>query len=238
VCAVYPRDSILSLAGLVSLNHLLTNRHRPVLRAWRHGRLNASEQEQARRFRNASDADIIEMLLEMADPAARGELAHKLSTRDPTPLVGALRRPDHGLWRSHYLRLALHEAVERPRRECDASHAFEWTLRARDLCQRHGARFTLVIIPEGCQVDPALRATWAPLADMRRALAYKRAASGRLTLWAQQAGIVCIDLHHVLDGVPRAYLNLDGHWSDRGVAIVSASLSRNIRHARRSADSR
>ena len=72
-----------------------------------------------------------------------------------------------------------------------------------------------------------------PLTDMRQLTEPARAASQRLLSRAREAKMRTLDLHDVLDGVPGAYLNLDGHWSDKGVQIAAEAVATELRSDRR-----
>ena len=108
-----------------------------------------------------------------------------------------------------------------------------WAVESADRCRRRGVEFTLVVVPEAFQVDSRMREQWLPLTDMRQLTKPCGEAAGRLCRRAVAAGLDVLDLHPVLQDIPGTYLNLDGHWSDKGVEIVSDAL---VRHLRRAGD--
>ena len=145
--------------------------------------------------------------------------------------MSPLPAPDEGLFRSYYLTLGLEGAAfpggswsrldERP--------AYEWLRACRRACQRRGVRFVLVVIPEAFQVDARMRRQWMPLTDMRMVTAPTRDAATRLLDHARADGMACVDLHEPLREIPGTCLNLDGHWSAKGVAEVATALAADVR---------
>lgn len=232
ITAVSPRGSLLSTLGLRRLNHLAMNRQRPVLQTWfAAGDLSAREDRLAEMIRQADDARLRDLLYSLDyhkfSPMQRDRLAARLNTPEMVPFFEMLRQPDQGLFRSYYLSAALWSASVgggqwEPLSITATAH---WIDRTADLCRDRGVRFTLVIIPEAFQVDLRMAEQWLPLTDMTTLTRSTREASGRLAQWAAWQGMHVIDLHDVLGGQRGTYLNLDGHWSDHGVEVVSDFLA-------------
>jgi hypothetical protein len=234
IVAVYPRSSLFSTLGLRGLNHLLTNNRRPVLQAWfAAGDLGAREGRLARLLREADDATARQYLLGASGMGVdeRSRLAARLNKPENERFLAVLRNPDQGLFRSYYLSAGLWSAAN-PGEQWEHNseeHAYFWIRKAEELCRRQGIGFTLAIIPEAFQVDSRMQQQWQPLADMRHLTAPCREAARRLRWRAEADGLDVVDLHDVLQDVPGTYLNLDGHWSDRGVEVVAEALAERLR---------
>ncbi len=232
IAAVYPRGSMLQSLGLLGINHLLTNRQRPVIQAWLTGG-DLHEQEQAR---HASLARMSDDTMRQALAGAAGlpadrqrRLEQRLGQPAMKEFFQILREPDEGLFRSYYLVAALTAAGSPGKTQWAANSevaALHWVTLSANLCRELGVDFTLVIIPEAFQVDSRMQKQWAPLADMRHLTKPTRDASRRLAERARAAKIDTLDLHTALPDQAGCYLNLDGHWSDQGVEIVSEVLAK------------
>lgn len=232
VTAVSPRGSSLRSVGLRGLNHLATNRYRPVLQTWfASGDLHTREKRLGEMMAEADDARLRDLLYSLEypnlNPMQRDRLAARLNSPNMKPFFEMLRSPDQGLFRSYYLSAALWSASVGggewpPLSEAFAAH---WIGSTHALCRDRGVEFTLVIIPEAFQVDNRMAEQWQPLTDMPRLTHSTRVAALRLAGWARQLDMNVIDLHDVLNDLPGTYLNLDGHWSDRGVEVVSDYLA-------------
>jgi hypothetical protein len=230
VAAVYPRDSVLSLLGLRELNHVATNRLRPVVRIWGGaGELRAEEESLAGRIASATDEEMPALLATLVRRADREKVERRLRRRDLGAFYAMLRRPDQGLFRSYYLSAGLKAlAVGERRADVTPAYAYRWVRRTRDLVAARGLRFTLVVVPEAFQVDDRMRELWLPLMDMQGLMAPERAASLELAKVCRGDGMDVVDLHDVLSGTPGTYLNPDGHWSALGVEVVAGELSRHL----------
>jgi hypothetical protein len=230
VAAVYPRESVLSLLGLRALNHAATNRLRPVVRIWGEaGELQQEEQSLALRIARANDAELPALLSGLVRRADRERVQGLLQGRDLRPFYAMLRQPDQGLFRSYYLYAGLKALAAGERRaEVTPAYAYRWVRRTRDLCRARGIGFTLVIVPEAFQVDDRMRGLWMPLLDMRELMAPERAACEELAKVCRGDGMDVLDLHGALAGLPGTYLNPDGHWSARGVQVVSEVVARHL----------
>jgi hypothetical protein len=236
IVAVYPRDSLFSTIRLRALNYLLTNDSRPVLRAWfAAGSLHERESRLGRTLAEASDQELRNKLYSFDYPPNRSQQQNKnLAARLNGPGMAAffdiLRHPDKNLFRSYYLSTALWSASVGDGQwpPLSEDNALYWVTKTRDLCHENNIAFTLVVIPEAFQVDSRMCEQWQPLTNMRQLTAPARTAARRLVVRARRANIRTIDLHKDLERVPGAYLNLDGHWSDKGVQIVSEILSQNL----------
>jgi len=230
ISAVYPRGSLLSSVGLLGINHLITNYRRPILQAW-HGSGDLRSQESHRHsVLSQSDDYTIKRLLLSANNFSvkqRNELLKKFNKPKIAQFFKIIRAPDQEKFRSYYLSEALWSAANNGSQwEINSINTtWFWVNKTSQLCKNRGVDFTLVIIPEAFQVDSRMCEQWKPLADMRHLTRPCRVASEELRQKASSAGIDVVDLHEVLDNVPGTYLNLDGHWSDYGVEIVSERLA-------------
>lgn len=235
MAAVYPRDSLLSKLGLLRLNHLLSNRHRPLLRAWgRAGELNRMEDARRALVLGLSDEALRRFLLNFVEPDNRPRLYTALSRPSAQAFFQMLRRPDQGLFRSYILERALEVASgQRLADPIDETPAYEWVLRAYQTCRKARRQFVLVIVPEAFAVDPRMRAQWAALADLEESFRPNREAAARLAERAKADGIPVLDLHPIFDGKEGAYLNLDGHWSAAGGELAARTLAAYLRRSAR-----
>jgi hypothetical protein len=230
IAAVSPRDSLLQSVGMRGLNHLLANRDRPVIRAWLGaGDLRRQEEYRQLALAEADEDEVRQMLLSTVDatPEQRQDLSQRLSDPKLAGFLAGLRSPENGPFRSYYLSQALWSAARGGGEWAYNSEqaALHWALRAADVCKNSGADFTLVVIPEGCQVDAGMAKFWAPLTDMRRLTRPCRDAADRLRDQAVRSGIDVVDLHDMLQDIPGTYLPLDGHWSNKGAELVAQSLA-------------
>jgi len=233
IAAVAPRGSLLSSLGLAGVNHLLTSRQRPILEAW----LGSQDlrREEELRFLAISESDddqIRRLLLRTAAPTAQqmATLQSRLSSDAMSGFFEMCRNPDAGRFRSYYLSQGLWSASVGDGQwdQNSEEDALFWVLRSADLCRQQGVNFTLVIIPEGFSVDSRLVEQWKPLADMRHLTQPCRTAAERLQRRATAANIEVLDLHpHFMD-VPGTYLNMDGHWSESGVALAAEVVSEKL----------
>lgn len=232
VAATSPRDSVLAAIGLDALNHLLTNPLRSILRYWGQAdQMLKTENELHERICNVAYSDFAAALGSLIQDEHGTTLTQVLLTKDLHPFFDMVKQADKRAFRTWYLIPTLRVLANGKSRMQDVSevYAYKWVQRARDLCGRNGVQFTLVIIPDGFQVDPKLQGKWKSLTDMEEMTSPRREAAGRLLLQARKDGIQCIDLHEVLEGQAGTYINFDGHWSDHGVDVVSSALVRYIR---------
>ena len=227
IAAVYPRGSLLSSLGMHSLNHILTNKRRPVLQTWfSGGDLLAAETRLAKAFADADYQGIRDLLYSTdyhtRSPRERSVLASRLNAPEMASFFEVLRNPDKGLFRSYYLKAALWSASVGGGQWLPLSEnaAMHWIVLTDECCRAHGVAFTLVVIPEAFQVDVRMMKQWESLADMRLLTATCRTTAARLVDRVKKASIQTIDLHDSFDGVSGTYLNMDGHWSDDGVELA------------------
>lgn len=233
IAAVTPRGSLLSDLQLRGLNHLLTNRQRPMLQAWGAGReLAASELALHTRFQHASDAEAAEILLSLESfpPPVAARLRRQLSQPEMAPFFEMLRRPDHDLFRSYFLVDSLWLAAlgQAPRTIDDIDSARHWIRLSHQLCQQRGINFLLVVIPQGFAVDRRLQEMWSSLADIARLTDGTERAGRLLTQQLRGDGVEVLDLHAALGKIPGSYLNLDGHWSEAGIQCAAESVRARI----------
>lgn len=233
--ATYPRDSLLSHMGLMALNHAITNRHRPVLKAWFHGgSLLALEKQTSEKFRNTEkDPETEAAMLSFLAPDEQSVLKKvlgKSSGASRSRFYQMLRKPDQGRFRSYYLDTALRSALGEPvPRFIAAEYSYKWVKATYDLCRKRGVGFTLVLIPDSFTVDARAAELWRPLADLKSYLQYKDEAASRLVSHARDDGMDVVDLRDVLQNTRGTYLNMDGHWSQQGVDLVAELLAKRFR---------
>ena len=238
VAAVYPRGSLLAACHLYGLNHVLTNRYRPLFQNRNHHvRMSELENQMRDELKNRNDEDAARFLFSIIERIRMGtigyfpaEQAARLQERLTSPEMASVyamaRNPDRGLFEDYYLGTGM-DAASDPSKVWDpmyATTAFHWVKKSFDLCRSRGIGMILVIIPEGCQVDSRMYAQWKPLTDFRRVTRSSRVAAQALAAQARAIRIPVLDLHVVLQDIPGTYLNLDGHWSDQGVETISDAL--------------
>jgi hypothetical protein len=228
VIAPQPRGSVLELLGLGSLNHVLANRQRPVLRHWG----NAGELwERHRRWfttiDEASDEDMADALASMVSEHEADNLLRVLADRDLREFTDMLRNPDKDVFRIYYVEYALSAAASgvRNREPLSTDYAYHWVKRCHDLCVSKGIRFTLVVIPTSFQVDPRVQDQFRAIADMKEQTRPFQDAADELVRRVRADGMEYLDLGRVLAGEPGTYLNLDGHWSDHGADVASSAVA-------------
>ena len=157
-------------------------------------------------------------------------LQSRLSSDAMSGFFEMCRNPDAGRFRSYYLSQGLWSASVGDGQwdQNSEEDALFWVLQSAELCRQQGVNFTLVIIPEGFAVDSRMVEQWKPLADMRHLTQPCQTAAERLQRRATAANIEVLDLHpHFMD-VPGTYLNMDGHWSESGVALAAEVVSEKL----------
>jgi len=94
---------------------------------------------------------------------------------------------------------------------------------ARDLEERH-IPLVVFLVPVAENVDPAYRKFWEPwyLGDNDP---YNRIHREALFKVLRSHGVKVVDLAEILNGIPGTYRKLDGHWTERGHAIVSGHVA-------------
>ncbi len=234
VVAVYPRESLFSCAGMPAMNHYLTNSRRAFTQTWgAAGRLGEGERHAWEKIRQASREDIVAVLTSvysLRKPQA-DHLSACLSQAGGDAFVSMLRNPDCGRFRSYLLQAAM-GSVTQPAGSSAAvpvDPAYEWVSRTFVFCRERGIGFTLVIVPEAFQVDDRMRDQWMPLTDMRKLTMPMARAAAALAARARADGMDVLDLSKALAGQNGTYLNLDGHWSEKGVSIVTPVVTEHLR---------
>ncbi|MFO1002348.1 MAG: hypothetical protein U0936_18630 [Planctomycetaceae bacterium] len=227
--AVAPRPSWATALGLRSINHVLTNSNRPVLQAWfAAGDLAAQETAMFNSLREAPDDAIRHGLLHSNRlPSEEYErLKSRLTSPESSDFLAMLKQPDAGKFRSYYLTAGLWAASvgDGQWNKNPETSALYWARQMKYVCDQRSIQLTFVVIPEAFQVDSRMRDQWAPLADMRNLTKPCRDASERFTRSVREQGLDVLDLHSAFEDVPGTYLNLDGHWSDKGVELAAKTI--------------
>lgn len=230
ISATYPRWSFLQALGLNSLDHVINNDRRPVLRAWFYGgALLDHELELKELFAKTVDDQATERMylsfFPQLEQAQLKSVLDKSSKAERSRFYEILRRPDDGQFRSYNLDSATKVAKGTLPEFVPAEYSFRWIEAASALCRSKGVKFTLVIIPEGFTVDSRMTGQYSALADMKTFVKPKDEAVSRLASHALEAEMDVIDLRDLLKQAPGAYLNMDGHWSQYGVDIIAGFLA-------------
>jgi hypothetical protein len=234
ISATYPRLSFLQILGLNSLDHVISNERRQVLRAWfKGGDLLKHELELQEIFgKTTNDEETEKEYLSFFPPNEQAQLKsvlYKSSAAERSKFYSMLRHPDDGVFRGYYLNIAtkVAQGVRAPDLT-SAEYSFRWVKAAAELCRKQGVKFTLVVIPDGFTVDSRLSGQYAALADMKAYMKHKDEATNRFMSHVTEAGMDVVDLREFLKGQPGAYLNMDGHWSQHGVDVVAEYLAQGL----------
>ena len=107
--------------------------------------------------------------------------------------------PDNGLYRSTYLPAAFPGVLDPSYRfpmknKRDIDFTFQWILSAKLLCEEKGARFSMVIVPAGFDVDDRMMAMWMPLANMRLIFQSKQLEVEQLVVRCEKFNVEIISL--------------------------------------------
>lgn len=231
ISATYPRLSFLQLLGLGALDQVISNERRPILRAWFKGEpLLKHELELKALFgKTGDDRETEELYLSFFPPDQRQRVQATLARAtadDRQRFFSMLRHPDDNSFFSFYLDVATNVAkgMEYPF-GLDDSYAFKWVEKIRQLCQRQGMAFTLVLIPDGFTVDSRMAGYYRAIADMKAFMTSRDEALTRMVRRATAAGMDVVDLRDLLRQHPGSYLNMDGHWSQLGADTVARYLA-------------
>jgi hypothetical protein len=182
--------------------------------------------------KTGSDGETEREYLSFFTPEEQAQLKSVLdsaSSEERNSFFAMLRHPDEGKFRSYFLDIATKVARGMPAPAyINDKYAYGWVKAAQELCRRNGIKFTLVVIPEGFSVDARMTARYAALADMRTYTKYLDDATSRLVSHAQADKMDVVDLRELLKNTPGSYLNMDGHWSQQGVASVARFLAERL----------
>ena len=80
------------------------------------------------------------------------------------------------------------------------------------------------LIPYDQNVDPETREFWSPWYHNDIYAPWLQVQRGALFQMLQKYEIPVVDLAESLDGVPGAYRKFDGHWTEKGHAIVAEKV--------------
>lgn len=227
ILSVSPRDGFLNYLGLDAVNFLLTNFYRPIIRAW--GQSNELVDMENEIFDSLKSGDSLKIYstIQKYYPL---DLSNKVYSYEK--LIGLfkiLSNPDNGKFRSYYLNIALNLLLNssiKPLKPNDDTYV--WIRSISKLCAENNIKLNFFIIPEAFQVDQRMIKLWEPYCNMKLAAHNNRLNSEIMCKKLNSEGIFVCDLFKVLNGEDGIYLNPDGHWSDKGIDIVSDSILRII----------
>ena len=118
-------------------------------------------------------------------------------------------------------------------RLADNGHAdatLSWIKASEHLARDRHVPLLLFLVPVG-SVDPDYAAFWKP---WPRAFSWNYVCEewhAKLAAALAKNGIRFVDLRDDLAGVPGTYRKLDGHWSQKGLAIVADRVARELKNA-------
>jgi hypothetical protein len=232
ISSTYPRLSFLQLLGLRSLDQVISNERRLILRAWfKGGALLQHELELKDQFgKTRADRETEELYLSFFPPNEQQRLKTVLAgaTEERRHLFfSMLRSPDQGSFFSFYLDLAtkLAKGTEYSPSFIPAEYSFLWVKAVKDLCRKNSLKFTLVVAPVGFDVDSRMTECYSAIADMNAYMKFRDDATTRLVSHAKAEGMDVVDLRELLRNYTGTYLNMDGHWSQKGVDVVAQYLA-------------
>jgi hypothetical protein len=105
---------------------------------------------------------------------------------------------------------------------------FSWIEATQKLLDKRGVPLVVFLVPMG-SVDPDYVEFWKP---WPRAYSWNYVCDvwdSQLAAKLSTAGIHNVDLREVLNDVPGTYRKLDGHWSQKGEAIVAQRVDRELK---------
>jgi len=228
ILAPPPQGSLLGTL-MPATNYHLTKKHKKSTNAWLGRNLHQYEQSQLALFKRVG-LDLLPKLLARYDtPPGGRECQEKLSALDLRDLHQMLAHPDMNLFRTYILVKAVTEfchpdktAVDTP--SIDAgSYSLKMIKLMRDLSLDKGVGFSVVIVPQGFDVDDRMWSQWKMLADFREMHTYSTRAS-RFKKTLLENNIHVVDLYPVFEGQRGTYLNVDGHWSGLGNELAAKAL--------------
>ena len=231
ISAPYPRDSAMEAIGLGAINHFIMWKRRPLMRAWGEAR-ELLEQENAilKEFKQTPDEGMPRLLSKYFPSEKRLGVQNFLSGLDLKEFYNGLRNPDAGLFRSYYLLAALRHLgfadklnMQVNKQAIDYVYGLLAAMQA--YCQEQGVDFTVVLVPEASQVDPRFRAFWGQISYLHLGRYNEKISSDRLKERAKKAGMDVLDLHESFKEIPGTYLNLDGHWTEKGVQTAAGAIA-------------
>jgi hypothetical protein len=234
ISATYPRWSFLQILGLNSLDHVISNGRRQVLRAWfKGGDLLKHELELREIFgKTASDGETEREYLSFFPPNEQVQLKSvldKSSATERSRFYEMLRHPDEAQFRSYYLNIATKVAMGLQAPDpIPVGYSIRWVMAAFELCRKNGIKFTLMVIPEPLTVDSRMSGQYEAIADMKAYMKHTDVAVNQLVSHAVGAGVDVVDLRELMQQNPGAFLNMDGHWSQRGVDLVAGVMAERI----------
>ncbi|MDD5432278.1 MAG: hypothetical protein PHO70_04745 [Candidatus Omnitrophica bacterium] len=233
IVAVYPKDSFFSLIGLKSINYILTNKLRPLIRNWDQSdgdKKLKNDLTFTEKIKSNNKILIEDSLLNSVSSEEREKLKKILSKKDLELFLNNINHGDNGsyVFRQDYLWYAARCLLEGQynKQYLSEEYAYKWIKRIKGLCAKKNIKFVCVFIPEAFTVDRGLQDLWAPLIDMKEYSQHFREVTERTIDLCKKDKIDYIDLYPVLKDCSGCYLNLDGHWSNKGVLLVSDFLAK------------
>lgn len=107
-----------------------------------------------------------------------------------------------------------------------------WIVATGRLARDNGIKLIVCLVPVGT-VDPAYVDFWKAWPRYFSTSLSADARHRRLTVALRQAGVPFFDLRDDLEGIPGTYRLADGHWTERGTALVADRVARELTRLRR-----
>jgi len=227
-----PKSSLLGTLT-PTINYHLAKKYKQSTNVWLADNLHSREQSVLEQFRK-TDFYKLPRILAMNDRLRGGrECYNKLLTLDFYDFYKMLTLPDMGLFRTYILVDAVTNYCH-PLKNTEGSpptNTGSYSLRMinlmRELSQRNGVGFSVVIVPQGFDVDDRMWSQWKILTDFRERYKHSLKASNFKDSLLEN-GVHVVDLYPALESKKGTYLNVDGHWSKFGNELAAKTLVQQV----------
>ncbi|HHH45355.1 MAG TPA: hypothetical protein ENK49_14580, partial [Gammaproteobacteria bacterium] len=227
--APLPKSSLLGVL-MPSLNYHLAKKYKRSTNVWLADNLHFREQSVLEQFKKL-DIGKLPLVLARNDRKGGGRKCYQaMSKLDLGDFYRMLTHPDMGLFRTYILVDAItrfcHPEINR-----SVVQTGQYTLRMidrmNDLARENNIGFSVVIVPQGFDVDDRMWSQWKILSDYRKIHKYALAASG-LKQKLRERDIHVVDLYPAFRSKRGTYLNVDGHWSGFGNELAAKEIAEEI----------
>ena len=227
-----PHSSLLG-AVLPGVNYWLTQRFKFTTNAWLDNDLHQSEQARLLELQQLDADQFVEALVGYAPGEYKDRCRRELGAADLSAFRSHLSSPDLGLFRTHTFYPAVctvyrdHGEIS-PEEQAHVVETFEIIRAIQDLCDEAGVAHSVVLIPQGPEVDGRVQEHWAGVADLGRKYEFIHTMADQLRVLLEAYAVDTIDLYTVLNRGYGDYLNFDGHWSPQGNERVAGYLAQTL----------
>ena len=223
-----PKSSLLGTLT-PALNYHLAKKFKRSTNVWLAYNLHSREQAVLKQFREIN-FDKLPLILANSESLKGGKECYgALSKLDLHNFYQMLTHPDMGLFRTYILIDAitnfchpLENTENRPPIKT-GSYTLRMIKLMRELARKNGIGFSVVIVPQGFDVDDRMWSQWKILTDFRERYKYTLMASNFKKSLLEN-NIHVVDLYPALKAIKGTYLNVDGHWSESGNEQAAKTL--------------